>query len=114
MRALSIAARPLLVTLMSGEKSGERLAAICILQVRPELGYFDWLVERVMEEDQPFILFHASLAILALIKSHPYVKPEIASQSIRAALERVVGFKGGKPDQNTIDVLTDALSLVSR
>ena len=35
MRALSIAAHPLLPVLKEGEKPGERLAVICILQVRP-------------------------------------------------------------------------------
>jgi hypothetical protein len=110
MRALSIAAYPLLPTLTMGKKSGERLAAICFLQVRPELGYFDWLVERVMEEDQAFLLFHASLAILELVKTHPYLHPESAGKAIGDALEKVSNFPGGHPDQNTIEILQDALS----
>jgi len=112
MRALSIVARPLLPTLMAGKTHGERLAAICILQVEPELGYFDWLIDRILQEDQPFILFHAALAVLELVKTHPYLKPEIARQLIGRALTRVSSFEGGTPDQNTIDVLNQALSLL--
>lgn len=114
MRALSIAAHPLLPVLKEGEKPGERLAVICILQVRPELGYFDWLIEIVMKEDQAFILFHASLAILELVRTYSYLRPEIAAEAIRKALDRVTSFSGGKPDQNTIDVLNEALSRLTR
>jgi hypothetical protein len=110
MRAISIAARPLLSTLMIGAKHGERLAAICILQVGPELGYFDWLIDEVMEEDQPFVFFHASLAVLELVKTFPYLNTETASRSIQAALDRVTSFRDGPPDQNTIEVLSEALS----
>ncbi len=109
MRALSIAAYPLLPVLMGGKIPGERLAAICVLQVRPELGYFDWLIERVMNESQPFLFFQASVAILELVKSHPYLHPEIAGRSIREALEKISNFQGGPPDQNTIEVLEEAL-----
>jgi hypothetical protein len=114
MRALSIVAYPLLRFLTAGKKPGERLAAICILQVRPELGYFDWLIERVMKEDQAFILFHASLAILELVRTYSYLRPDIAAEAIRNALDRVTRFSGGKPDQNTIDVLNEALSRLTR
>lgn len=114
MRALAIAAYPLLPLLMAGEKPGERLAAVCILQIRPELGYFDWLIERVMNEEQPFLFFHASLAILETVKAHPYFRREIARESIHSAIERIGSFQNGQPDQNTIDVLNQALSLLSR
>lgn len=110
MRALSIAAYPLLPTLVAGEKPGERLAAICIQQVRPELGFFDWLIERVMNEEQPFLFFQAALAILKLVKAHPYLRPDTASSSIQNCLARLRSFKGGEPDRNTIEVLEEALS----
>ncbi len=110
MRALSIVGRPILSSLIEGAKHGQRLAAICILQVSPELGYFDWLIDEVMEEDQPFVFFHASLAILELVKTYPYLNPDTASKSIQAALNRVTSFRDGHPDQNTIDVLNEALS----
>jgi len=110
MRAFSIAAYPLLPTLMAGEKPGERLAAICIQQVRPELSFFDWLVERVMKEEQPFLFFNASLAILELVKAHPFLNSEVAGESLRQALDKIRHFKEGQPDQGTIELLEEALS----
>jgi hypothetical protein len=112
MRAISIAAYPLLLPLMAGKRTGERLAAICIMQVRPEIGYFDWLVERIMEEDQPFVFFHASLAILELVKAHSYLRPKIAADLIRRGIERLESFRDGKPDANTIEVLDHALAIL--
>jgi hypothetical protein len=110
LRALSIVAYPLLPSLMQGEMPGERLAAICILQVKPDLSIFDWLIERVMKEKQAFLLFHASLAVLELVKSHPYLSSERAARSIRSAIDHVKSFQDGTPDQNTIDVLNEALT----
>jgi hypothetical protein len=114
MRTLSIAVYPLLTSLVKGRVPGERLAAICVLQVRPELGYFDWLIERVMREDQPFLFFHASLAILELVRTFPYLSTEIAGKSIRDALQRIRSFPGGRPDQNTIEVLEQALAKLGK
>ncbi len=111
-RAYALVAHPLLPSLMEGSQPGERLAAICILQVKPELGQFYWLVDRIMQEEQAFILFHASLAILELVKTHRYLSRETSGEAIRSALEHVNGFSGGKPDQNTVDVLNEALSLL--
>jgi hypothetical protein len=114
-RAYAIAARPLLPSLVQGSRPGERLTAICILQVRPEVGYFYWLVGRIMEEDQAFLLFHASLAILALVKTHSDLKDESAAKAVRAALDHVKGYSGGGgPDPNTVDVLNEVLSRLGR
>lgn len=109
MRALAVVAYPLLPSLMSGKRAGERLAAICTLQVRPELGHFHWLADRLMQEEQPFVFFHASLAILELVKSNPFISRETAEPPIRKALEHMSSFRGGNPDQNTIDVLNEVL-----
>jgi len=109
MRALSLAARPLLRSLISGESAGERLAAICFLQVVPEFGYFSWLIERLMQEKQAFLLFHAAIAVSKLVQSHQYNDGAKVKDSIQRALQHVSSFKGGSPDQNTIDVLSEAL-----
>ncbi len=112
MRSLSLAARSLLRPLMSGRTDGERLAAICILQVVPEFGYFPWLIERIKSEDQPFVFYQAAVAILELVKAHQYPQGSKIKGEIEEALHHISGFKGGPPDQNTIDVLNEALSLV--
>jgi hypothetical protein len=112
MRALSLAARPALHSFMSGHSAGDRLAAVCILQVAPEFGYFRWLVERIKSENQPFVLFHSAVAILALVKTGQYGDSTLIKQGINDALQHVKAFKGGTPDRNTIDVLNEALSQV--
>jgi hypothetical protein len=109
MRALAIGAYPLLPSLMEGKRPGERLAAICILQVQHDPGRFHWLIDRVEAEDQPFLFFNAALAILEIVRDHQYLPKDIASKSIGEALSHLKGFRGGKPDQNTIDVLEEAL-----
>lgn len=112
MRALSLAARPLLHTLMGGQTAGERLAAICILQVAPAGEYFAWLIERIMQEQQPFLLFQASLAVLELVRADQYENGDEVRKAIRNAIAHLQAYTGGKPDKNTIDVLNQALFLV--
>ena len=112
MRALSVATLPAIRTFMSGQLAGERLAAICILQVVPDFESFAWLVDRIKTEEQAFILFHASVAILSLVKSGIYNDPEEVRRGINDALQHVMSFKGGSPDRNTIDTLNRALSQV--
>jgi hypothetical protein len=113
MRALAFAAYPLLPSLMSGKKTGERLAAICTLQVKPELSHFYWLVDRIVKEEQPFIFFQAAVAILELVKSHSRISREVAEPAITAAIEHLRTYRG-VPDQNTIDVLSEALQRLEK
>jgi hypothetical protein len=113
MRALSLAARPVIRSFISGNSPGDRLAAICILQVVPESGFFPWLVDRIKTEEQAFILFQASVAILELIaKGRGAYDREVVKRGINQALQHVKNFKGGTPDRNTVDVLTQALAEV--
>ena len=85
------------------------MAAIAILQLSPKLEYLGWLVER-MRNEQPFVFFHASVALLAMTRRFGGV----AGNNLKAAIEEALGtirsFKGGPPDQNTIETLELALS----
>ena len=112
MRALSLAARPMLPSLTLGASAGEKLAAICFLQVEPDAEYFPWLIEQVMNAQQAFILFQASVAVLELVRNHKYADGAGIKQEIERALQHVSNFAGGRPDQNTMDVLNDALKLL--
>jgi len=112
MRTLALAARPLLRSFMLGQTAGERLVAICILQVVPEFGFLPWLIERIKSEDQPFVFFQAGVAVLELVHSGAYPDKARMRESIEDAIQHISSFKGGPPDQNTIDVLRSALSLV--
>ena len=109
MRALAVVAYPSLPSLMSGKRPGERLAAICILQVKPGLSHFYWLIERTMQETQSFVFFHASLAILELVKHDPFISTETAGHLVRRALRHVTAARGGKPDQNIVDIFNEVL-----
>ena len=113
MRSLSLAARPLLDSFVSSQSVGERLAAICILQVAPDYNYFPWLIERIKTERQPFIFFQAAVAVLELVKGGSYRGNSSVKREIESALQHVSSFAGGTPDKNTIDVLNLALSKVS-
>jgi hypothetical protein len=112
MRSLSLAARPLLHSLMQGQTHGERLVAICILQVIPDVRYFPWLIEQIKSEKQAFIFFQAALAVLELVQTREYPDKSVIEKGINEALQQIASFTGGTPDQNTIDVLNKALGIV--
>jgi hypothetical protein len=112
MRTLAFEGLPLRTELTRSESVGKRLAAICMLQIEPRPRYFRWLIERVKTEKQAFVLFQASIAILEHVKKGFYINSEEARSEIKDAIRVVSAFPGGKPDQNTLDILDEALSLV--
>jgi len=83
-----------------------------MLQVEPRPRYFRWLIERVKSETQPFVFYQASVAILELLERKFYVNADVARSEISDAIRFISSFPGGQPDQNTLDVLKEALSLV--
>lgn len=110
MRTLAIAARPCLDEFVKADDSaGTRLAAITILQLSPSLDHVSWLAGR-MTEEQPFVFYHASLALLASVRAFGARDLERLKSSIEQCLKEVKSFRDGPPDRNTIEVLTQALS----
>lgn len=63
LRTLAVAARPLLAELSASRSVGERLAAVVILQVRPETDWISWLGE-IGSQDMTFVGHQASVALL--------------------------------------------------
>lgn len=112
MRALALEGSQFRAELTRSTSAGQRLAAICILQVEPRPRYFHWLVQRVESEPHAFVLFQAALAILEHVKRGFYVNPGQTRSEIENAIQKVSAFTGGTPDQNTLYVLKQALSLV--
>ncbi len=112
MRTLAIAGLRLRTELTRSAVAGRRLAAVCILQVEPRSRYFNWLIQRVKTESQPFIFYQAALAILEMAKNKLFVNPTQARTEILDAIGVISSFQGGKPDQNTIDALNEAMSMV--
>jgi hypothetical protein len=67
MRTLGLACQPFLPEFANSNSPGERLAAIALLQVKPDPAYCDWLARRLKEEE-PFIVYHAAVALLAAVR----------------------------------------------
>jgi len=111
MRALALTALPLRAEFSQSESIGQRLAAICMFQVSPSAADFEWLVERVKREPQPFIFYQAAIAILELVREGSYTDPEAIRSGIKGAIDAIASYKDG-PDLNTLDVLNEALFLV--
>lgn len=100
MRALALAAYPLLRDLASSESPGERLAAVAILQVRPNPDYLDWLAARVSEE-KPFIGYHAAVALLVAVRT---LDPSYHAE-LQAAVQKArksVGWRLKDTDRDTV------------
>lgn len=105
MRSLGLAGRPFLREFSSYQNSsGMRLAAIAILQVSPSSDYLAWLFERFKVE-QPFIFFQASLAILQAVRKYGPRRTNSLSKRIEDSIKQVESFKGGTPDENTLQAL---------
>jgi hypothetical protein len=81
MRTFALAAYPLLHELTRSASEGERLAAIVMLQVRPNPSYLHWLSRRVVEE-KPFSGYHAAVGLLVAART--------LDASSRSELERAI------------------------
>lgn len=112
MRTLTFAGLPLRTELTRSESAGRRLAAICMLQVAPRQSYFRWLIERIRVENQAFVLYHTSLAILEFVRSRRYTDADSVRNEIEGSIKFVSSFSGGTPDQNTLNVLNLACTYV--
>ncbi|MGD0097656.1 MAG: hypothetical protein ABSB60_14275 [Terracidiphilus sp.] len=112
MRTMAFEGLALRTELTRSDSVGKRLAAICMLQVEPRPRYFRWLIERLRAETQAFVLYQTSIAILEHVKRGLYTNPDEARAAIGGAIQIIASFPGGQPDQNTLEVLNEALSLV--
>lgn len=112
MRTLALTGVLLRTELMRSASVGRRLAAICILQVAPRRSYFYWLIERIRVEQQAFVLYQASLAILEFVRRQRYTDAALVRAAIESSIKHVSSFSGGMPDQNTLEVLNLALGYV--
>jgi hypothetical protein len=113
LRTLGLAAKPLLPQLTVSARPGERLAAIAVLQTEPDIIYLQWLVERFSLE-QPFVFYHAALALRQAALAQAFGDRQRLKDGINTALAKVEAFTGGRPDQNSIMVLRDALAVMDK
>jgi hypothetical protein len=71
LRSLAVAGHFLLPQLRASGFSGERLAAIAMLQVKPDPDAIDWLSERFPPQEKPFVAYHAAVALRAAVQGLP-------------------------------------------
>lgn len=108
MRTLGLAAVPFTQEFSQDQASpGKRLAAICILQMAPDLKYLPWLCERISTE-QPFVFYQASIAILYAVRRYATTHRAEMQPLIQDALQKLKDYPG-TPDPNTVHTLNLAL-----
>jgi hypothetical protein len=104
MRSVALAATPLLRSLADSRVPGERLAAISILQVTPQTEYVEWLGERCLE-DQPFLVYHAAVALLTSVRTLDCVhRPRL-----EGAIQKGLAHLGNKQSTDRYRALAGAL-----
>ncbi len=109
MRTLALAADGFLDEFAGDTDSpGKRLAAICILQLAPNADWTNWLADR-MAVEQPFVFFHASVALLSIVRKYGPQKHDLLKSALDRALAKVQSF-GDNCDKNTVRSLCLALS----
>ena len=112
MRTLALAADIFLDTFMvSANSPGQRLAAVCILQLKPQMSAVPWLVER-MRIEQPFVFFHAAIALLNTVRRFGSGEQAALTAALESAVKQVQSY-GEQADANTLRVLTLAQSELS-
>lgn len=87
----------------NSHSGGDRLAAIAIMQMRPDTADIPWLVQR-FREDHPFIFYHATLALQNLAN---LPDEAIHGRVQRAAAEALAILKSfdGEQDKNSVALL---------
>jgi hypothetical protein len=92
---------------------GSRLAAIAMMQMVPRDADLNWLSDRFLTEQQPFLLYHAALALqnVANVYDAPEEKHRILTIA-KKALAKTKSFADA-PDRGTIEVLETLISSLS-
>lgn len=88
---------------------GSRLAAVAIMQMDPKKADLEWLADRFLE-DQPFIFYHAALALSNAANIAAGPERSAVVDAARKAYGILTSFSG-TPDQNTLDVLNTLLNI---
>jgi len=105
MRSLALPAYPLLAELTASQSTGQRLAAISILETIPTPEYLLWLADRLSVE-KPFLGYHASVALLQAARN----LRSSCAKDVHEALERASQNlrQSDWQDPNQVEVLKRA------
>ena len=104
LRALAPSTYPLLDEMAAGDTAGKRLAAIAMLQVKPQPDYLGWLADRVTGE-KPFIGYQAALALL-------YAVEKLGPKYRQAVLKAVLQAQAALAEKGLVD--TDRMEVLER
>lgn len=103
MRALGLSVSRHIERYKASNTAGDRLAAVAMMQIRPEVSDLGWLLER-FKGDSPFIFYNAALALENLANNAPLKLRLRVRDTAKEALSVVQSFSD-KPDRNTAIVL---------
>ncbi|MBI1348733.1 hypothetical protein GC163_20870 [bacterium] len=67
MRTLAVACYPYIMEFSGSDSPGQRLAAVAILQLKPNPEFYPWLADRLKVET-PFVGYHAAVALLSAVR----------------------------------------------
>lgn len=102
----------LLSSYEQSSSAGERLMAIAILTMFPDIRHLDWLAERLdPEQEKPFIAYHAAVALLEAVTSLP---PENCARLHGALARAKILALRLKGDPDRLNVLSRAEQELAR
>lgn len=100
MRTLALAGYALLPNFINSDSPGERLIAVVMLQVKPNIDNVQWLAERFGKE-KPFISYHAGVALLHAVRTFTVSELEPLESAVRRA-RQLLGEKATGTDRDAI------------
>ena len=103
MRALGPSLSGHVAEFKKSDLAGSRLAAIAIMQLKPDEADFAWLLER-FRTDQPFLFYQSALVLKNTSRSSDPRISATSKATAEKALDAISAYKG-PPDENTIAVL---------
>lgn len=106
MRTLGPATAHLVDRLKDSASSGDRLAAIAIMQIAPDKADVAWLAGRFQVE-HPFIFYQAATILRNLTRDGGDEEADAAHKAAKGALQLAGSFS--RPDANTLQMLRDAI-----
>ncbi len=87
MRTLGQVAFPLRGELAFSSDPGQRLAALAIAQVQPDLAMLDWIAGRVSLSEKPFVQYHALQALLIAARNADVASADALKRAYKTAAD---------------------------
>jgi hypothetical protein len=111
MRAYAGVGQFLLAELASSAAPGARLAAIALLEIRPNADRLTWLADRFDREETPFVAYHAAVALHVAAESLPLEALDAVEKALIRARELA---KARPPDSERDEMLEAAEKTLAR